>query len=547
MKPFVAAGLALVLGWGPTGAPADDASAILAAATTCHGAGTSAITLSPSVAPGLVPGFGDAGFVAEGATESAAGYFEQGARLTHAFNAPEAIRAFAWAEHVDSGCALCAWGEAWARGPTINYPIDAAEDGRARAAAGRAARLATTQPLSPSSQGLIAAIAARYPAGQARVDNVAYADAMEALTRRFPQDDAIAVETASALLIASGQAWADLAHGPANARVRRARALLEAVLVRSPRFTPAIHFYIHLMEWQGEPQKAVAYADTLGALAPAAGHLVHMPSHLYYRLGRYEDAATSNARAAAADAAYVRALHPPGGLPGFALHAHNLSFGLAGAMMSGDGAAALAFARDMRETFPGPDGPAGRAWFADARYAPVADVLSRTPPPANTPAFLWRYARGEAQARAGRADAVEVEAKAIGDLRAKAPGDDLAEIARLTLDGRAALLSGHPDRAIPAFRRAATLRDRLDETPDPPSWYYPPRRSLGAALLLAGDARGAERELGASLKTEPGDGLALFALSQAQVRLHDPAASATLSAARRAWRGDPAAFRLELM
>ena len=550
LKPLAAVVAAAVVVWPACARAPESPAAILADAATCHGAPAPSQPGDPARAPGLLEGLGVAGFAPEGARDEAARYFEQGVRLFHSFNAPEAIRALRWAQIADPACAMCAWGEAWVRGPTINYPVDAKAAGLAHDALVRAQRLGAG--LSPKSQALIAALAQRYPVrgGAARVDDAAYARAMEALAARFPDDGAVVTEAADALLIASGQAWAEPGAIRASPQVRRAREMLERVLARSPGYTPAIHFDIHLMEWSGEPARAVAAADRLGGLAPAAGHLVHMPSHLYFRLGRYEDAATSNARAVAADRAHVAALRPPGGLPSFALHAHNVSFGLAGALMSGDGPGALAFARAARASFGQDTGLGPRAWLAEARFGGPDEVL-RAPRPG--PAYaqaLWRYARGEALARRGDAAGVAAEAREIGALklpdRAGRSDRAVVEVARLTLEGRAALLAHRPADAVAAFRKAADLRDAVDTIPDPPIWPLPPRRSLGAALVLAGDLPAARAELAKSLARDREDPLALFALSEAQRRAGAESRTAAV-AAKRGWKGDPAAFRLELI
>lgn len=550
MRPIAAlaagalAASALAL-WPARARAPESPEALLATAPTCHGAAPPPAADAPLSAPGLSTGLGDAGFRVERASPQAAAYFGQGVRLFHAFNAPEAIRALRWAEHEDGDCALCFWAEAWARGPTINYPVDGAQAAKARAAAERAGALSAG--LSPQAQGLIAAERARYPLknGAAGVDDRAYARAMTALSERFPGDDPIAVEAAGALLIASGQAWANIAATGANPDVARARALLETVLARSPDYTPAIHFDIHLMEWTGEPARAVAAADRLGALAPAAGHLVHMPSHLYYRLGRYEDAANANARAVVADARFVREHRSEGGLATFALHAHNVSFGLASALMSGDGAGALAFARSARATF-GDAGVGSKAYLAWARYGDPEAVLKLPQPRGAGSQALWRYARGEALARRGDARGVAAEARAIQGLEAQGAKDMEFTVARLTLEGRAALLEHRPGDAVAAFRRAADLRDKVDTIPDPPIWPLPPRRSLAAALLLSGDAAGARAEAVRSLTRDVGDPLALHVLAQAQRRAGSPDAAKTEAAAERGWRGPRELWRLEL-
>lgn len=521
----------------------------------CHAwAGSRPVVSGDGPAPRILPGFGDAGYDPERANPAARAQFDNGVRLNNAFNEPEAIRAFMAAERLDPACALCFWGEAAARGPTINYPVGPEDARRAVAALDRAASLSAG--LSPKAQGIVAAERARYVrrgAGLAE-DAPAAARASEALADRFPSDDALQVAAASDRMIA-GEAIHDLKR-PTDASATAARTRLERVLARSPDFTPALHFYIHLMEWTGEPARAEAAADRLGRLAPAAGHLVHMPSHIYYQVGRYEDAAVANRRAADADAAYVAAVRPPSGLPDFALHAHNLSYGLAGALMSGDAATGLDLARRLQAQYPADSWLSARAYLAVGRYAAPDAVLALPAPKPPLAQAFWRYARGEALARRGDGAGVRAEARAIADLQAharpamaKIESEDRAmvDLARLTLEGRAAMLARDWPAASRAYRAAAALRESRDTGRDPPMWGWPPRRSLAAALLAAGDAAGAAREAKAALAVWPGDGVALTVLARAQAQASDPAAPATAAAAARAWRGPPDLLRPELV
>ncbi len=558
-----AAGLAL---WPGATSPPDSPAAILGEAPSCHAGGPAPAESDapPKAPPGLAPGFGVAGYRVElvkGGPDGEAGrYFAQGVRLDDAFNEPEAIRAFQWARERDPDCAMCAWGEAQARGPTINYPVTGKEAAAARAAALDAQRLAAlpvNAALSAKARGLIQAEVVRHPARgtAATTDNAAYVRAMEALAARFPDDDAIVIEAANALMIAAKFTKDDWKPAMTDPRsdAGRARTLIERVVARNPDFAPALHFQIHLMEGAGDPKRAEAAADRLGKLAPGAGHLIHMPSHIYYRLGRYEDAATANARASAADVRYVAELNPPGGTQGFALHGHNVSFGLGGALMSGDGPGALAFAKMAQETFKPGGQVHARAYFAYARYASPAEVLALPKPAEPMDEAIWRYARGEAHARQGDAAGVEAEAQAVAELQ-RASGGKLpsqakpyVEIARQMLLGRAAMLRGRWPQAIAALSKASDLRDKADTWPDPPGWGFPPRRTLAAARLLSGDPAGAERELGKALAFEPNDPLALYVMAQARERTDPAAAKGYRAAAERGWRGDPKAMKLELI
>lgn len=561
LQALIGAATALAM-WPASAQAPDPVAAILGEAPGCHAAALAdgGDDAPPASAPGLFPHLGVSGYAVErvaGGEDGEAGrYFTQGILLTHAFNAPEAIRALRWARAKDPDCAMCAWGEGWARGPTINYPVEGEDAAKARKAALDADRLAAlpaNAQLSPKARGLIAAEIARFPlrGAKAVTDDKAYARAMEALSARFPDDDAIAVEAASALMIAAHYNWKPAATDP-KSTAGRARTLIERVLARSPDFPPALHFHIHLMEGAGLAKLAEASADRLGKDAPGAGHLVHMPSHIFYRLGRFEDAAVSNARASADDARYVAELKPPGGLREFALHGHNVSFGLGGALMSGDGPGALAFARQAQTTFKPDSFLYARGYLAYARYGDEATVAALPKPSAPIIEIFWRYARGEQAARRGDLPALDAETSALAAAQGPAHAskdfkhaDPYLEIARLTLVGRAAMLRRNWPAAIAALSRAADLRDKADDWPDPPGWGFPPRRTLAAARLLSGDAAGAERELGKALAFEPNDPLALYVLGKAREKTGDADAERYEAAAKRLWRGPPGTMTLE--
>ena len=350
------------------------------------------------------------------------------------------------------------------------------------------------------------------------------------------------VETASALLIASGKAWGEGAY-TAESPSGRARANLERVLARSPDFTPAIHYYIHLMEWSHAPDKAAPYAERMAKLAPDAGHLIHMPSHLWFRLGRYDDGARANIAAARADDVTARVLKVDGGAAKVALHGHNLSFGLGSAMMSGNGAEARLLARRVMVEYPeDANGLLVKGYQAFAREAPLADTLGLPEPKAVANRAAWRYARGFAQLWAGNAAAAQAESDALKGLKLDAKADrderDGKALMQAELDGRIALAQGRLRDAIALLRRAADLRDRTDTSLDPPLWAWSPRRALGVALLQSGDAKGAARELEAVVNRYPGDPLTLFALGEARRKTGDGVgADKALAEAKSGWKG----------
>ncbi len=500
----------------------------------------------PPVAPAnaVLPGYGTGGFAIRAANPRAQAFFDNGMQMGHAFAHKSAIAAFKAAEIADPTCAMCAWGEAWARGPTINYPIDAKTQAELAVLADKAAALAKGGPAK--EQRLIAALQARYHDGGGKgPGDRAFAEQMDALARDNPRDNELAVLAADAWMIPA-------AHVGNKDHLRRSLELLAGALTRNPDDTGAIHFYIHATEMYGFPGRAVAYADRLQRLAPAASHLVHMPSHTYYWVGRYEDAARANVEAVRIDEANA----PRGGVWKLDYHGHNVSFGIGAAMIAGNRGEALGLAGPAMATADPAKTPNvfGEAYAAEGRYASRTQVMALADPGRDKPYLqaLWRYARGEAAARAGDIAAVRAEAAAI----AAAPTDKLTghqgavvKVAQLVLQGRAAMLDHKPGLAADAFRQAAGIQEsQFGDYRDPPLWWYPVRRSLAAALLQAGQANAAQTEARAALKAWASDPLALQVLARAERALGDSAGAARDEAvSRRGWTGDPAAEALALI
>ncbi|WP_084579939.1 hypothetical protein [Sphingomonas azotifigens] len=493
--------------------------------------------------PKILSGYGPGGFEVRTHSAEAQAFFTNGMQLAHAFAHKAAIAAFQESRRIDPDCAMCAWGEAYAAGPTINYPIDDKERARLVEVSATAERLAATGP--EKEKGLIAAMKLRYT-GSADQGNRAFADAMEALAKTYPDDDAIATIAADASLVASGEN-AVLAARPV--------ALLETVLKRSPDYAPAIHFYIHATEIAGYPKRAEPYADRLGSIAPAASHLVHMPSHTFYWVGRYEDAAVANLRAVELGFANARRLNlaEPDGVWTLAYHAHNVQFGIGGALMAGDGVRGLAIARPLvamgtraKKLDPFKQAVLGQGYIALARFAPLDEALAIPAPPqdATLAQAFWHYARGEAYARAGRRAELEAETRALpGKIKPdglEGSATAAVRLARLVLEGRAAMLDNRPDRAAKAFAKAAAMEEAkpLAEWTDPPLWWYPVRRDLAAALLAQGKTREAFAEIEGSLRHRPLDPVALATRGQIQAKLGNASAARRDRAAALArWQG----------
>ena len=491
--------------------------------------------------PLLVDGLGTSGIDPHTASAEARRWFDQGVRLVWAFDEVEAIRAFREAQRLDPQCAMCFWGEAWARGPTINLRPRTQELDAARAAAVRAVSLSRRLP--GRERRLIRAM--RQRTGAKEFQNERYAATMERLAARFPDDDATAVIAADARMVAASS----LEPGSMPQR------LLERVLARNPDHSGAIHMYIHLTDWIDRQDLAERPAERLGRVAPAASHLVHMPSHTFYGIGRYEDAAAANVRAIAADAAYAERVRPPSSDYRTGLLAHNMHFAINSALMRGDGATALSVAGQFRRRYlEGRPDPRVRVigsavWYADGLHGDPAAVLAIAEPDETSLLHraLRHYARGEAHARQGDAAAVRVEAAAIaailGGPQASAIGgraaENLAIIARHVLEGRAAMLAADPRAAETAYRAAMERQNAAGFGSDPPLWWYSVRRSVAAAVLAGGDAASAREQLLASLEHWPNDALALHALARAEEALGNRAAAAeALVRARAGWQGD---------
>jgi tetratricopeptide (TPR) repeat protein len=499
-------------------------------------------------APGaalLVEGLGFAGLDTDSRNPQARAWFAQGVRLIYAFDEAEAIRSFRRAQQLDPNCALCFFGEAWARGPTINLRPRTEELAAARAAAQRARSLSGS--LSERDRALVEAVTIRTGEGAA-FHNDAYADYLEAAARRLPQDDTIAVMAADARMVASGRA---LRPGSPT------QHLLERVLRRNPNHGGAIHYYIHLTDWIDRQELAVPYAERLGAIAPAASHLVHMPSHTFYGVGRYRDAAAVNVAAIAADARYEQRVRPPQSDYRTGLLGHDMHFAIESALARGDGATALEVAGRFRAYIDSAPNPVRRllgsaAWYARGLHGDIAATLALPEPADAIDRMLRHYARGEALARRGDGAAVRAEAGAIAALRqgseepALGPvGAKLAPVLQHVLEGRSAMLDGDFAAAQSAYRAAMDAQLAARFGMDPPLFWYSVRRSLAAAELAGGDARGAREQLRASLRQWPSDPLALYALSLAERRLgRGREADRALAAARAGWAGDVSAVPL---
>lgn len=461
-------------------------------------------------------------------------YFDQGLRLMFAFNLEEAERSFRAAVAIDPTCAICSWGVALALGPHINFP--ATPERTVAAAAAIAEAKARADGATPVERALIAALARRYsdpapttPEGQTALDT-AYAEAMRAVAKSYPHDADIAYLTAEALL--DLHPW-DLyeTDGTAKAWTPEIVALLEGALAEAPSHPGLCHLYIHAVEASLHPERAVGAAERLRAGMPGAGHLVHMPSHIFQRVGRYADSALANERAVAADGGYL----PQAGnfliYPMYA--AHNHQFLWFAAQMEGRSAAAYAAARDtaarlpleMLRAMPGYDGWLAYPVWTLVRFGRWQGVLAEPLPPAEFAyaSAVAHIARAIAQARLGNLEeagkeSVEAErnyallpAEAVQGFN---PVTALSGIARGLADAECARARGDWEAAIAKLTAAVAIEDglRYDE---PADWYFPVRHLLGPMLLEAGRNAAAEALFRADLGRNPENGWALTGLAAA--------------------------------
>ena len=458
-------------------------------------------------------------------------FMNQGLNLSYAFNHAEAGRAYREAERLDPNLAIAYWGEALALGPNINAPMDPANEPKALEAIQKA--IALKSKASPREQALIDALTQRYSgrAEDRKARDRAYADAMRKVHLQFPDDQDIAMLYVESVM--DLRPWGYWTRdGTPYERTAEIVALTEQIIARNPQHPGALHLYIHLMEaYQAE--KAEAAADRLQTLMPAAGHMVHMPAHIYQRVGRYADAARSNELAIAADEDYILQCRAQGLYP-MAYYPHNLHFLWFAATADGRSAVAIAAARKAAsrvddETLKAVPLLAGFRvvpYYALTRFGKWDEMLGEPEPPATSAYLLgmWHYARGTAFLGKGQTDSADREFAKLDEMMADKSLDQplfspntgrmVLSIAREVLAGEIAAAKKNYDPAIAHLERAVRLEDALVYT-EPAEFHYPPRHALGAVLLDANRPAEAETVYWEDLKRNRENGWALFGLMQA--------------------------------
>ena len=450
-------------------------------------------------------------------------YFDQGLRLYYAFNHQEAIRSFQEGVRLDPDCAMCYWGIALAYGPNINAPMDAASGRLAYAASQQAAQHATG--VSDREQALIRALATRYvaepPADRTELD-VAYSHAMAEVVQRFEDDfEAKTLYAESLMDLSPWNYWT--ADGTPKSNTTMVLSQLEQVLAGEPGHPGANHFYIHAVE-AVQPERALAAAERLASLMPGEGHLVHMPGHIYIRVGRYEDAIKANEHAVHADETYIRDHSPAVGIYVLGYYPHNYDFLAFAASMIGREAQAIAAADKIAALVPQEllhepgmtflQHHQTRHLQMRVRFGRWDELLNVEGPPEDLPhaRAMWLYAHGRALAARGylkAADATLVQLRAIAQnsrvrslrLEFNTAGA-VSDIAVEVLAGHIVAAKGDLPGAISHLREAVRLEDALVYG-EPPEWTVPVREELGMLLLKAGRSDEAEQVFREDLKRFP--------------------------------------------
>lgn len=480
----------------------------------------------------LLEGLGTHTFPATTDVPRAQLFIDQGVKLAYGFNHAEAGRAFREAARLDPECAMAYWGQALVLGPNINAPMAPESEAEAYELVQRAMELRAGA--SEREQAYIEALAQRYSGDPA--DRVArdrdYAEAMGEVMRRFPDDLAAAALYAEARMdLRPWDYWTPDGR-PYEGTVEIVE-VLESVIARDPDHPGALHFYIHVMEPTDTPERAEAAADRLATLMPAAGHIVHMPAHIYQRVGRYADSAAANERAIAADESYIAQCRAQGLYP-MGYYPHNIHFLWFATTAQGRGEVAIAAARKVASKvsdealaeLPFLGGFRVVPYYALTRFGKWEQMLAEPAPPAEDLYLTgtWHYARGLAFVATGElcraADELEQLTRIVDDERldyalfSPNTAAQILSIAPEVLAGELAAAGGDHEAAIAHLASAVRLDDALAYT-EPAEWHYPPRLALGAVLLAAGRAREAEAVYWMNLQQHPDNGWGLFGLHQA--------------------------------
>lgn len=496
------------------------------------------------IAP-VLEGLGDHHHPVTTASERAQQFFDQGLKLTYGFNHQEALRAFKEAVRLDPDCAMAYWGWALVLGPNLNLPMRSDVVPQAFEAIQKAVALKDRIP--EKERDYVEALAKRYtddPSADRTPLDAAYAEAMRELHKKYPEDNDAATLYAAALMnLSPWDYWTKDARPKADTPA--IVSVLEGVMKRDPHHEGALHYYIHAVE-ASDPRRGERAADQLRGLAPGAGHLVHMPSHIYMRVGRYAEAFEANANAIEADEGYITACRKQGIYP-LNYYPHNVHFLAWAAIMQGRSQEALKASRKVAGNVP--HDMHGNVWalyqtflsmplYTMVRFGMWEDIIKERKPSADALYWtgIWHYARGMAYAHTDRLPLAQSELEAIRTIADDPRTPDtlvgfsnagtLLRIAKNVLAGELKAKQSDYQAAVVHLDRAVRLEDGLTYE-EPPSWYYPVRHTLGAVLLEAGRADEAEVVYWQDLKRNPENGFALHGLAaslRAQGRVEEAAA-----------------------
>jgi tetratricopeptide (TPR) repeat protein len=484
-----------------------------------------------SKSPVLMPGLGHHHHTISTKNSDTQRFFDQGLTLVFGFNHEEAARAFRRASELDPQSAMAFWGIALALGPCINLDVDPPHEKAAYDAVQKALLLAPGA--TERERDYIHALAKRYssdPKVDLRKLDSEYAIAMRELSKRYPDDlDAATLYAESLMDLHPWKLWS--LDGRPTDGTEEILAVLESVLRRDPNHIGANHYYVHATEASPHPEWALASAQRLETLAPAAGHLVHMPAHTYMRVGDYAAAAHSNAVAADTDRVYLRESGTTGGMYDMMYFCHNLHFLAASYSMAGNFGNAMQAADElaahvspMLHAMPVAEVYAPTPIFVLVRFHHWDQLLNLPAPPSSlamTTAF-WHFARGVGFAASNQIAMAKAERNILATAQRETPADlefsfysnkakTFLDLAAAILDARIAAAQGEPEQAIKHWEKAVEIEDGLYYG-EPPEWFYPVRESLGAAVLLNGEAARAEAVFRTDLEQHPRNPRSLFGL-----------------------------------
>jgi tetratricopeptide (TPR) repeat protein len=501
------------------------------------------ILLTEKAGAPLLNGLGKHSHKISSSVDGVQRYFDQGLIMAFAFNHAESIRSFKAAQRLDPSCAMCFWGEALALGPNINVNSDGkvimAPQNRVAAFKAVNTAIALSKSSSPKEQAYISALATRYD-GNTNTDreplDIAYANAMEALSQKYPEDNDAASLFAEALMnTMPWNYWAE--DGNPKPDTVKVIDSLELVLEKNPNHPLAIHLYIHAVEASSDPARAEEPADRLANLVPGAGHLVHMPAHIYWRVGRYHDASLANIEAAKVDELYIAQCNAQGFYPAL-YYPHNVHFLWAASTMEGRSKlsidSALKVAKYVRveqiKQIPFLEFFHTIPLLSYVRFAKWDEILSYEKPieEFKFSLGLYHYARAVAFASKGNIEKAKFEQEKILPLKesseikviikAGQPSDKLLEIANHLAMGQIAMANSNLDASIMHFKMAVGVQDALPYR-EPEFWYYPTRQSLGHALMLNKNFKEAVSVFNQDLKDYPRNGWSYFGLYKAHKAL----------------------------